>query len=223
MRGGKILGILLVVGLAGSGAVLAGEVVHFTNGTFMPIKSHIVEGEMVRVVLTSDSEMAFPVSLVEKIDAGGRDVIINQVGSTANVVEGGARGGARGGGAAGAAEAEGANQNQRTYAVTGSTSPSGAAGAGYSAQQRAQMGANPGALSSGFIQNTEARNGPRVSRPFADSNHPGRRAVSKVGDRGLYQKNAVGSAGNAQKDAAMRGASLQPGGGTGNSNNSGDQ
>jgi hypothetical protein len=221
MRGGKILGILLVVGLAGSAAVLAGEVVHFTNGTFMPIKSHTVEGEMVRVVLTSDSEMAFPIGLVEKIDAGGRDVIINKLGSTANVVEGGARGGARG--AAGAAETQAPNDNQRTYAVTGSTSPSGAAGAGLTPQQRAQIDANPGGMSSGFIQNTEARNGPQVSRPFADSNHPGRRAVTKVGDRGLYQKNSVGSAGNAGKDASSHSATLQRSGGNGNSNNSGDQ
>jgi hypothetical protein len=218
MRGGKILGILLVVGLAGSAAVLAGEVVHFTNGTFMPIKSHTIEGEMVRVVLTSDSEMAFPIGLVEKIDAGGRDVIINKLGSTANVVEGGARGGARGGGDGGVAEAQAANDNRRTYAVTGSTSPSGAAGAALTPEQQAQINANPGGISQGFIQNTPPRSGPQVSRPFADSNHPGRRAVSKVGDRSLYQKNSVGAAGNAAKDASLRGATLQPGGG----NNSGD-
>jgi hypothetical protein len=219
MRAGKILGILLVFGIAGSGAILAGEVVHFTNGTFMPIKSHSVENGMVRVVLTSDSEMAFPVGLVEKIDAGGRDIIINQLGSTASVVEGGPRGGARNG-AAGVAEAQEANDNQRTYAVTGSTSPSGAAGAALTPQQRAQMAANGQGISSGLIQNAESRNGPRAAHPFADSNHPGRRAVSKVG--GLNQQNSVGAGGGARtKDISLRGASLQPGGGNGNSG--GDQ
>jgi len=211
MRAGRILGILLVFVIAGSGAVLAGEVVHFTNGTFMPIKSHAVENGMVRVVLTSDSEMAFPIGLVEKIDAGGRDIIINQLGSTASVVEGGARGGARGG-AEGAAEAEAANENQRTYAVTGSTSPSGAAAANLTPQQRAQMAANGQGISSGFTQDTAARGGrPQAAHPFADSNHPGRRAVSKVG--GLQQQNSAGAGGGARtKDISLRGASLQPGG-----------
>jgi hypothetical protein len=85
-------------------------------------------------------------------------------------------------------------------------------------QQRAQMAASGNAgMTAGFIQNVEPRGGPVVSKPFANSNHPGRRAVSKVGDRTLYNRNSVGGTARANQDELMRGASLQPGGGTGNS------
>jgi len=55
-----------------SGAALADEVIHFENGTFLPIRSHTVNDNMVHVVLGSNASMAFPTSMVDRIERGGR-------------------------------------------------------------------------------------------------------------------------------------------------------
>jgi hypothetical protein len=55
-----------------TGAALADEVIHFENGTFLPIRSHTVKDTMVHVVLGSNASMAFPTSMVDRIERGGR-------------------------------------------------------------------------------------------------------------------------------------------------------
>jgi hypothetical protein len=54
--------------------VLADEVIYFTNGTTMAIRSHEVEGDMIRVSLGAGAVMAFPISMVERVQVGSRDV-----------------------------------------------------------------------------------------------------------------------------------------------------
>jgi hypothetical protein len=88
-----LAGALLV---AISAAAQADDVVHFTNGTFMAVHSYRVDGDMIHVVLGSNAEMAFPSSLVEKIERSGRTLYAK--GSPANVLaperEGAGAGGA---------------------------------------------------------------------------------------------------------------------------------
>ena len=55
-----------------TGVALADEVIHFENGTFLPIRSHTVKDNMVHVVLGSNASMAFPNSMVDRIERGGR-------------------------------------------------------------------------------------------------------------------------------------------------------
>jgi hypothetical protein len=63
---GLVIAFLLMVVVAGSAS--AEEVIHFTNGTVMPIRSHKIEGDLIKVDLGDDGFMAFPKSVVEKIE-----------------------------------------------------------------------------------------------------------------------------------------------------------
>ena len=215
MRRGRILGIVLVLGLAGAGAVFADEVVHFTNGTFMSIRSHTIESGMVRVVLGAESEMAFPIALVEKIDSNGREIIIRP--TLANVMQGGAASGPVGGGAGDGVEIV---ENRKTYGVTGTaSSPLGPAARNLTPQERAlaNVGLSNG-LVNGFVQggfggSANAGAGIPVAAPFAKSANPAKRAITLVGDRALVEERSIGAAPGVPTNEALRGASLQRGGG----------
>jgi hypothetical protein len=57
--------------------VLADEVVHFTNGAEMAVRSHTVEKDMVKLDLGNNSFIAFPMTMVDKIVNSGQDVFLN--------------------------------------------------------------------------------------------------------------------------------------------------
>jgi len=57
--------------------VLADEVVHFTNGAEMAVRSHTVERDMVKLDLGNNSFIAFPMAMVDKIVNAGQDVFLN--------------------------------------------------------------------------------------------------------------------------------------------------
>jgi hypothetical protein len=71
-----LTGLVLTLVL-GAGTAAAQEVIYFTNGTTMPVRSHKVVGEMIHITLGSDASMAFPRSMVEKIEAGGQDLLLS--------------------------------------------------------------------------------------------------------------------------------------------------
>jgi hypothetical protein len=77
-RFGRFFLVLTLVGLLPV-AVFADEVVHFTNGAEMTVKSHTVENDksMVRLDLGGNSFISFPMSMVDKIVNAGRDVFLN--------------------------------------------------------------------------------------------------------------------------------------------------
>lgn len=72
----KILLCLAVLLLLAAGAARAEEILHFTNGNAMPIRSHEVRGSMIHVDLGGDNLMAFPLSMVEKIEAAGKEIVL---------------------------------------------------------------------------------------------------------------------------------------------------
>ena len=90
-----ILPCLAVLLILAAGAVQAEEIVYFTNGNAMPIRSHEVRGSMIHVDLGSDAFMAFPLSMVEKVEVAGKEVVLdpsfssNKVFSTAGPGGGG--------------------------------------------------------------------------------------------------------------------------------------
>jgi hypothetical protein len=77
-RFGRFFLVLTLVGLLPV-AVFADEVVHFTNGAEMTVKTHTVENDksMVRLDLGGNSYISFPMSMVDKIVSAGRDVFLN--------------------------------------------------------------------------------------------------------------------------------------------------
>ena len=60
-----------------AGVAWAEEIVYFTNGTTMPIRAHEIRAEMIHVDLGGDSFMAFPASMVEKIEQAGSHVLLD--------------------------------------------------------------------------------------------------------------------------------------------------
>ena len=84
--------VLLLAGVA----VAEDEIVHFTNGTSMAVRSHTVEGGMVKVDLGKESYMAFPLVMVEKITKAGRE--LDLTGGPSNRAVGSDAGGSGGGG-----------------------------------------------------------------------------------------------------------------------------
>jgi hypothetical protein len=77
-RFGRFFLVLAFVGLFPL-AALAEEVVHFTNGAEMTVKSHTIENDksMVKVDLGGNSYISFPMAMVDKIVNAGRDVFLN--------------------------------------------------------------------------------------------------------------------------------------------------
>jgi hypothetical protein len=75
MRLQRFIPLLLLL-LCLTGPALAEEVIYFTNGTSMAIRSHALQGEMIHVDLGSDSFMAFPLRMVEKIEQAGKAIAL---------------------------------------------------------------------------------------------------------------------------------------------------
>jgi len=76
MRRAVILAIVLAV--FSVAPVLAEQVIHFSNGNSMPVRSHAVQGEMIHVDLGGDAFMAFPLEMVDKVVEAGKNVILDQ-------------------------------------------------------------------------------------------------------------------------------------------------
>lgn len=64
--------VLLVLGAMAALPATAAEVVYFANGSQMPIASHWVEDGMTYVDLGGNGVMAFPTSLIERIDSDAK-------------------------------------------------------------------------------------------------------------------------------------------------------
>lgn len=77
--------VALIVVVLAAGAAFAGEIVHFTNGTSLPIKTHEVQDGMIHVDLGSNAVIAFPAAQVDRITRDGADVYLRDGGSPANV------------------------------------------------------------------------------------------------------------------------------------------
>lgn len=83
---------ILLACLALGPAILADDVVHFQNGTFMKVQGYTVEGDTIKVTLSPGATMSFPKNLVESIERAGRTVYGGNTGP-ANVVVSGSAGG----------------------------------------------------------------------------------------------------------------------------------
>ncbi len=89
------LSVLAAIGTLPLSA-FADEIVHFTNGAEMTVRSHTVEKEknMVKLDLGANSFIAFPMAMVDKIVNAGRDVFLNPSFHPSNQAIGGVPGGA---------------------------------------------------------------------------------------------------------------------------------
>jgi hypothetical protein len=100
-RSGPVLLVVAALGWLPS-ITFADEIVHFTNGAEMTVRSHAVEQQMVKLDLGGNSFIAFPMSMVDKIVSSGRDVFVNPTIHPANQALAGSGPGGAGGSAANA-------------------------------------------------------------------------------------------------------------------------
>lgn len=77
------LGFLAALGCLLAAPAYADEILFFTNGTTMPIKSHLIKDGMIHVDLGARASMAFPATSVDRIEQSGRPVYTTG-GKTAN-------------------------------------------------------------------------------------------------------------------------------------------
>jgi hypothetical protein len=64
---------------AATPVAFADEVVQFTNGAEMTVRSHAIEKDMVKLDLGGSSSITFPISMVDKISSAGKNVFLNPV------------------------------------------------------------------------------------------------------------------------------------------------
>lgn len=67
---------ILIALLALAMPAAAEQIINFTNGTSMPIRSHEIRGDMVHIDLGGDAFMAFPYDKVESIVEAGKNVLL---------------------------------------------------------------------------------------------------------------------------------------------------
>jgi hypothetical protein len=73
MRGARPVFLLLAV-VCLIGPAMAEEILYFTNGTSMPVRSHRIENGMIHVDLGGNAFMAFPENMVERIESADGSV-----------------------------------------------------------------------------------------------------------------------------------------------------
>jgi hypothetical protein len=67
----------VLAGIAAGSTLRADQVVYFTNGTSMEVRSHNLDGTMIRVDLGGGAVVGFPRNMVERIEDRGRSVYTN--------------------------------------------------------------------------------------------------------------------------------------------------
>lgn len=82
----KVLFSVLLGAFLCAAPALAEQIIHFTNGTSMPIRSHEIEGKMIHVDLGGDAFIAFPVSMVDKVVDAGKEVVLEPSNPGANKI-----------------------------------------------------------------------------------------------------------------------------------------
>lgn len=82
----RTISVALAVACAAVSGIAAEEIVHFANGTTMPIRGHEVHDGMLHVQLMDmDGFIAFPMGQVERITDSGHDVFVASEWKPANV------------------------------------------------------------------------------------------------------------------------------------------
>lgn len=184
MRRTSFLVSVLVLVIAGSGAVLAEEIVHLTNGTTMAIRSHTIKDGMIHVDLGSNALMAFPAYMVEKIEKAGKDVYVGPSYQRANIAA------SRIGGGGNVQVSTGSTRGGAAYPMTGRSSvPSKYRGGGGGKRVERYGRATAGwAASSG-----PGKHGLQTTRPAAGSKNSRARQFGAVGRQGAWMVPAHGS------------------------------
>jgi hypothetical protein len=170
--------IVVVAVLAASATVLpAGEIVFFKNGTTLPVQTHRVENDMIHVDLGRGSIMAFPLSMVERVEVGGVDVLGRSGDAPNRMVEGSLQ-----------------SQEEMAFPVTGVIPPS---------ERRGKWLGDQSDLGASNIE-VNSTNGLTVTRPMADNPQPAIAAVKVTGSMAPLNVRPTGSSSQPGKIGTQR-------------------
>jgi hypothetical protein len=152
---------LILVALAAP--VGAEEIVHFTSGTSMPVVSHQIDGDMIHVDLGDNAFMAFPLSMVDRVETAGENVMIRRsnTGGT-NVMAP-------------------RPDPTRSFPVTGQRAARASETNRFSEERESDPAIEVDS------------HGVAVYRPFANSSHPGKRSVGFTGSKRVREAGGTGA------------------------------
>jgi len=161
-----VLAWIGVAMLFGTVPALAEEIIYFTNGSSMPIRSYVLDGDMIKIDMGDNSFIGFPMSMVDRIVKAGQDVMLKPSSGSNKMVDLGEMPGA-------------------SHPVTAML-PSREGG------QRWKMYDDPRAMAASAVRRDE--NGTAVYRPYANSSHPGRRQLGALGNMAIQSDGFARSA-----------------------------
>jgi hypothetical protein len=141
---------------------VAEEILFLKSGSAMPVVSHRVDGEMIHVDLGDNAFMAFPMSMVDRIERAGKHVMLDR------------------------SNTGGTNVMRPKPDPTGSFPVRGSAQSRRSDKNRFDEEQNPDAA-----VETDER-GVAVYRPYGNSSHPGKRRVGYAYDERILNNSGAG-------------------------------
>ena len=86
MSRARHLWLLLILGALFSGPALAQKVIHFENGTSLPIRDYVIRDSMIYVDLGAEGYIAFPVEMVDHVEQVGVVVPLVPANVTSGVI-----------------------------------------------------------------------------------------------------------------------------------------
>ena len=143
--------------------VLGEEILYFKSGSAMPVVSHKVDGEMIHVDLGDNAFMAFPLTMIDRVERAGKNVMLRR------------------------SNAGGTNVMQARPDPTGSFPVSGQAQSRNS--DRSRFNGDPEDADPSVEMD---ESGVQVYRPWGNSSHPGKARVGLAWNQRILENSGAG-------------------------------
>jgi len=143
--------------------VCAEEILYFKSGSAMPVVSHKVDGSMIHVDLGDNAFMAFPLTMVDRVERAGKNVMLQR------------------------SNTGGTNVMASRPDPTGSFPVRGSAQSRKSDRRRFD---DQEKSADGLVEMDAS--GVQVYRPYGNSSHPGKRKVGLAWDERVLQNSGAG-------------------------------
>ena len=142
--------------------VCAEEILYLKSGSAMPVVSHTVDGDMIHVDLGDNAFMAFPLTMVDRVERAGENVMLRR------------------------------SNSGGTNVMTPKPDPTGSFPVRGSAQSRKsdKRRFEEESRADGSVEMDSS--GVQVYRPYGNSSHPGKRKVGLAWDERVLQNSGAG-------------------------------
>jgi len=160
----RVRWILLALALSALALPVFGEeILYFKSGSAMPVVSHKVDGDMIHVDLGDNAFMAFPLTMIDRVERAGKNVMLQR------------------------SNTGGTNVIQARPDPTGSFPVSGSRQSRHDEQSR--FNGDPQDADPSVEMDPS---GVQVYRPWGNSNHPGKRKVGLAWNERVLENSGAG-------------------------------